>query len=90
MPLLCHIKANNAPRRSISERVDEVPQQPTELADHPLEAELRAAARSDVLYGNVQMIGQVNSIPDGAFYGGPFDLGKLLTCNISHQAIFYR
>ena len=45
---------------------------------------------SDVLYGNVQWIGGVGSIADGAIYDGPFDLSKLLTKNICHQAILYK
>jgi glycosyltransferase involved in cell wall biosynthesis len=45
---------------------------------------------SDVLYGNVLMVGSTPWAPDGALYDGPFDLGKFLKSNICHQAIFYR
>jgi len=38
----------------------------------------------DILYGNVLRV------PRQDIYDGPFDLGKLLTRNICHQAIFYR
>lgn len=41
-------------------------------------------ADCDVLYGNVLRV------PRQDVYDGPFDLGKLLTRNICHQAIFYR
>jgi hypothetical protein len=41
-------------------------------------------ADCDVLYGNVLRV------PRQDIYDGPFDLGKLLTRNICHQAIFYR
>lgn len=50
----------------------------------------RDAANTDVLYGNVQMDGTGDPNADGAIYDGPFDLSKLLTKNICHQAIFYR
>jgi glycosyltransferase involved in cell wall biosynthesis len=49
-----------------------------------------AAAHSDVLYGNVKMVGTTIWAADGAIYDGPFDLRKLLTTNICHQAIFYK
>jgi glycosyltransferase involved in cell wall biosynthesis len=45
---------------------------------------------NDVLYGNVRIIGEWEWATDGSLYDGPFDLPKLLTRNISHQAIFYR
>lgn len=48
------------------------------------------AADCDVLYGNAQIVGNAGWAEDGAIYGGPFDLGKLLTKNICHQAMFYR
>lgn len=38
----------------------------------------------DLLYGNVLLI------PENKIYDGPFDVVKLLSKNISHQAIFYR
>jgi len=50
----------------------------------------REAVDSDVLYGNVQMVGTAPWAADGAIYDGPFDLGKFLKSNICHQAIFYR
>jgi glycosyltransferase involved in cell wall biosynthesis len=48
------------------------------------------AALGDVLYGNVKVIGNAGWARDGAVYDGPFDLKKLLTRNICHQALFYR
>jgi glycosyltransferase involved in cell wall biosynthesis len=44
---------------------------------------------NDVLYGNVQVIGDCWAAHD-SIYDGPFDLLKLLRKNICHQAIFYR
>ncbi len=44
----------------------------------------------DVLYGNVQMIGDSGWAKNGSVYGGVFDLQKFLIGNICHQAIFYR
>jgi glycosyltransferase involved in cell wall biosynthesis len=44
----------------------------------------------NVLYGNVQIIGECIWANDGSIYDGPFDLAKLLNRNICHQAIFYR
>jgi glycosyltransferase involved in cell wall biosynthesis len=46
-------------------------------------------SRCDVIYGNVQAIGD-SCAKDGSVYDGMFDLSKLLTKNICHQAIFYR
>ena len=48
------------------------------------------AALGDVLYGNVKVIGNAGWAPDGAVYDGQFDLEKLLTRNICHQALFYK
>lgn len=48
------------------------------------------AALGDVLYGNVKVIGNARWAMDGAVYDGHFDLTKLLTKNICHQAIFYK
>jgi glycosyltransferase involved in cell wall biosynthesis len=48
------------------------------------------AADCDVLYGNAQIVGIAGWAEDGAIYDGPFDLSKLLTKNICHQALFYR
>lgn len=50
----------------------------------------REASESDVLYGSVLVLGMGGWVPDGTIYNGPFDLNKLLTMNICHQAIFYR
>lgn len=50
----------------------------------------REAALSDVLYGNVKVIGNAGWAMDGTVYDGHFDLKKLLTRNICHQAIFYK
>jgi glycosyltransferase involved in cell wall biosynthesis len=47
-------------------------------------------ADTDVLYGNVLIIGRASWAVDGAIYDGHFDLRKLLTKNICHQAIFYK
>jgi glycosyltransferase involved in cell wall biosynthesis len=47
-------------------------------------------ALGDVLYGNVKVIGNARWAMDGAVYDGQFDLNKLLTRNICHQAMFYR
>jgi len=48
------------------------------------------AVLGDVLYGNVKVIGNAGWATDGAVYDGQFDLKKLLTRNICHQALFYR
>jgi len=48
------------------------------------------ASDSDALYGNIQCIGRMGSVPDGTIYDGPFNLIKLLNENICHQAIFYK
>lgn len=45
---------------------------------------------SDVVYGNVQVIGEAGWARNGSVYDGIFDLKKLLNRNICHQAIFYR
>lgn len=45
---------------------------------------------SDVIYGNVRMIGDTSWAKDGSVYDGSFDLRKLLSQNICHQAVFYR
>jgi glycosyltransferase involved in cell wall biosynthesis len=50
----------------------------------------RDAALGDVLYGNVKVIGNARWAIDGAVYDGHFDLKKLLTRNICHQAMFYK
>jgi glycosyltransferase involved in cell wall biosynthesis len=47
-------------------------------------------ASCDVVYGNVQVIGEAGWARDGAIYDGIFDLAKLLARNICHQAILYR
>ncbi len=47
-------------------------------------------ANSNVLYGNVQSVGDSVWGKSGTIYDGPFDLAKLLGRNICHQAIFYR
>jgi GT2 family glycosyltransferase len=48
------------------------------------------AAGCDVLYGNVQIIGNAGWASDGSIYDGPFDAQKLSAKNICHQAMFYR
>jgi glycosyltransferase involved in cell wall biosynthesis len=50
----------------------------------------RDAAIGDVLYGNVEVIGNARWAIDGTVYDGHFDLKKLLTRNICHQALFYK
>ena len=45
---------------------------------------------SDVVYGNVRMIGDASWAKNNSVYDGIFDLKKLLSRNICHQAIFYR
>jgi|ERR1019366_3514838 glycosyltransferase involved in cell wall biosynthesis len=47
-------------------------------------------ATCDVIYGNVQVIGDAGWAKHGSVYDGIFDLSKLLNRNICHQAIFYR
>jgi glycosyltransferase involved in cell wall biosynthesis len=44
----------------------------------------------DVLYGNVRIVGDIGVAKSGTIYDGPFDLIKLLSKNICHQAVFYR
>jgi glycosyltransferase involved in cell wall biosynthesis len=44
----------------------------------------------NVLYGNVQVIGDGCGVKSGSLYDGQFSLSKLLNRNICHQAIFYR
>jgi GT2 family glycosyltransferase len=48
------------------------------------------AAGCDVLYGNVQIIGNAGWAADGAIYDGSFNAQKLAAKNICHQAMFYR
>jgi glycosyltransferase involved in cell wall biosynthesis len=47
-------------------------------------------ANCEVLYGNVQIIGDGCGLKSGSIYDGRFGLSKLLSRNICHQAIFYR
>ncbi len=42
-----------------------------------------------VVYGNVQVEGDLPWARDGAIYDGPFDLRKILAKNICHQSILY-
>jgi glycosyltransferase involved in cell wall biosynthesis len=60
--------------------------------EHVLAAMLsdRNTTDSDVLYGNVKVIGDAGWASDAAVYDGPFDLKKLLNHNICHQSVFYR
>jgi len=46
-------------------------------------------SKYQVVYGNVLIQGDATWAKDQAIYDGPFDLQKLLTKNICHQAIFY-
>ena len=45
---------------------------------------------SDLVYGDVELVGDTFGTVSGTIYAGKFDLSKLLTQNICHQAIFYR
>ena len=47
-------------------------------------------ATCDVIYGNVQVVGDAGARRMAPVYDGIFDLEKLLKKNICHQAIFYR
>jgi glycosyltransferase involved in cell wall biosynthesis len=47
-------------------------------------------ASCDVVYGNVQVVGNAPARRMAPVYDGIFDLEKLLKKNICHQAIFYR
>jgi glycosyltransferase involved in cell wall biosynthesis len=60
--------------------------------EHVLKAVLSSehVEHSDVLYGNVRVIGDCDWAAHDSLYDGPFDLQKLLNRNICHQAIFYR
>lgn len=42
-----------------------------------------------VIYANVKMNGTNQWVKDGSIYGGTFDLKRILSHNIPHQAIFY-
>jgi|SRR6185437_12862290 len=46
--------------------------------------------KHDVIYGSVKVVGETAWAKNNPVYGGAFDLEKLLTRNICHQAIFYR
>jgi len=43
-----------------------------------------------VVYGNVLIAGEVSWAKDNSIYDGRFDLEKILSRNICHQAVFYR
>lgn len=45
---------------------------------------------SNVMYGDVTVVGDTSWAKDGDVYDGKFDLKKLLAKNICHQAIFYK
>jgi glycosyltransferase involved in cell wall biosynthesis len=51
---------------------------------------VKNASKYGVLYGDVKIIGDCEWAKNGAVYDGPFDLRKLLSRNICHQAMFYR
>lgn len=53
-------------------------------------AEVLTASASDLVYGNVKVIGDANWARDGALYDGEFPLEKLVQKNICQQAVFYR
>jgi len=42
-----------------------------------------------IIYGNVKMNGTNKWVKDGTVYGGEFNLKRILSHNIPHQAIFY-
>lgn len=44
----------------------------------------------NILYGDVQIVGDTSWAKDGEKYDGEFDLKKMLKRNICHQSIFYR
>lgn len=52
-------------------------------------ATLRSTAAT-VVYGDVRVLGVNAMVADGARYGGPFTLARLMGQNICHQALFMR
>ena len=46
-------------------------------------------SNANLLYGNVHMQGSNQWVEDGLIHAGEFNLKRLLSHNISHQAIFY-
>lgn len=50
---------------------------------------LLSPSQPKILYGNVRMQGSNQWVEDGLIHAGEFDLKRLLSHNISHQAIFY-
>jgi glycosyltransferase involved in cell wall biosynthesis len=64
-----------------------------ELLDDTVLGAVRSALTNfigSLAYGSVQILGDSSWAKDGDIYDGAFDLQKLLTKNICHQAIFYR
>jgi glycosyltransferase involved in cell wall biosynthesis len=51
---------------------------------------VKNTAGCDVVYGNVQVVGDAHGVKSGFLHDGQFNLRKLLNKNICHQAIFYR
>jgi glycosyltransferase involved in cell wall biosynthesis len=47
-------------------------------------------ANFNVMYGNVNIIGDTTWAKNGDIYDGEFDFNKLVSRNICHQCIFYR
>lgn len=47
-------------------------------------------ANSEVIYGNVLMIGQNQWNLDNVVFNGVYNLAKMISTNICHQAIFYK
>src|ERR1700683_2957242 len=45
--------------------------------------------KSNVIYGNVKIVGDTSWAKDGEIYDGVFDKKKLLKKNICHQSVFY-
>ena len=50
----------------------------------------RNTTNCDVVYGNVKMVGDATWAKNNSIYDGVFNLRKLLSGNICHQAICYR
>lgn len=51
---------------------------------------LAESSDADMIYGNVQVVGDVSWAKDGTIYDGCFNFEKIIKKNICHQAIFYR
>jgi hypothetical protein len=47
-------------------------------------------SQANLVYGDVRVLGANTMVADGARYGGPFTLARLMGQNICQQAVFYR